>query len=150
MDLKVKENINSIFGMRKDNSAFFAQLNFSIKDEIQMETIYSGMCEPDLKNESQKQDDDQLVKKQVEGDNSKENDKTEEEQAIRDAVMDNLIKKYKLNFNLSLTESPWKIAANWVKDREIIPSSAPELDPFTRRIIENYTPNVLCVSMLIF
>lgn len=45
----------------------------------------------------------------------------------REAVMKELVGKYSLNFNYSIEESPWSIAANWVKPREIIPKFSPEL-----------------------
>ena len=46
-----------------------------------------------------------------------------------DKVVDQLVKKYHVDFNMRLEpgQSPWKIAARWVTNRQVLPEPAPEL-----------------------
>ena len=73
-----------------------------------------------------KKDNSYKIADNVEGDNSAEH-RQDGNWTMRDAVIAELKSKYKLNLDFPLEESPWEIAAKWVKPREIHPEYAPEL-----------------------
>ena len=51
----------------------------------------------------------------------------EQAEIRKDDVIQELIKKYRVDYNHPLMESPWTIAERWVSSREIHPEYTPEL-----------------------
>ena len=46
------------------------------------------------------------------------------------AIIEWLVSRYQLDWNRELSTSPWKIAAGWVKPREIHPDHAPQMGKY--------------------
>ncbi|KAK3086999.1 hypothetical protein FSP39_000178 [Pinctada imbricata] len=77
-----------------------------------------------LQDEQSKKDNSDSVVGRLGGDNQ---DFKNGNWTMRDAVIAELKSKYRLNFDFPLQDTPWEVAAQWVKQREIHPEYAPEL-----------------------
>ena len=84
------------------------------------------------------------VKHHIEGKHGFKRHQHDEQPSIKkEDVIEELVKKYRVDYNHPLKESPWKVAGNWVSAREVHPEYTPELGKdFLRKLLNPYPADI--------